>query len=354
MGKTGSLGVCCSMAQSFSQLILSRLLLSSQRVMLHTAVTSKSSYVEPGMPNLGLEMGPSTLKWPFRVYCLLCENSRYYVGLAPKDDIKDRLEKHFQGKACHFTTFFPAKKILLLQAAPDTAAEAYLYYAMVAQKEKIADNGHIIPAVGGWTQTSSNPSPLSSLLIKESKWMLGSYCTRCGSQQHRSHKCKNAPATCWYECKNKDCGKKMFLTSRGFTPSSAKTSLKGDVDSKPPPSSPPQTSSISSSSGTKRKMPQQQQQQQHPSVKRVQISGTAYTSLGWYVGRPNVAQSLFKKARTHCAPHAVELRHGDYKTLMAQGFVQQGQGRCKELLESDGRRLPKHWTDTECCSEAVV
>ena len=134
--------------------------------MLHTAVTSKSSYVEPGMPNLGLEMGPSTLKWPFRVYCLLCENSRYYVGLAPKDDIKDRLEKHFQGKACHFTTFFPAKKILLLQAAPDTAAEAYLYYAMVAQKEKIADNGHIIPAVGGWTQTSSNPSPLSSLLIK--------------------------------------------------------------------------------------------------------------------------------------------------------------------------------------------
>ena len=64
MGKTGSLGVCCSMAQSFSQLILSRLLLSSQRVMLHTAVTSKSSYVEPGMPNLGLEMGPSTLKWP--------------------------------------------------------------------------------------------------------------------------------------------------------------------------------------------------------------------------------------------------------------------------------------------------
>jgi len=335
------------------------------RMLLHTAVNSKTSYVAPGMPQLGLETTSSTWKWPFRVYCLFCWGNHYYVGIATLRDIKDRLAKHFNGTACHFTTMFPAQEILLLQAAPSRAAEAYLYFAMVALKEKITANGRITPVVGGWTQTSSKPSPLSCLLIKESKWMLDSYCFVCGSHRHWSadHKsCKEAEATCWYECKNDACGKKMFLNTRGWTKTSSRQTTKGDEEPPPPaPLPPPATTATTSTTATTAEQKRKRENEQELAAitskrQRVRVGGEHFSTIAWFLCKKNPNSDVLEKYRAACASHAIELRGGDVKTLQAHDFARSGSGRYKDLLDpaqaaefaARCAATSLEWTDTSC------
>ena len=91
-------------------------------------VTANTIFVAKGMPELGLDRSPAALELPFIIYCLQCAGGRFYVGIARKELAKDRLTKHFQGTACHYTQAYPAKDILLVQPAASEAAEAYLYF----------------------------------------------------------------------------------------------------------------------------------------------------------------------------------------------------------------------------------
>jgi hypothetical protein len=103
--------------------------------------------------------------------------------------------------------------VVLVLPAKTRAAEAFVYAALVEMQtpQKKCE------LAGGWTQTSPRPSPLCCLLIKETKRNLDRECFKCGGD-HFAQNCasKLLQPTCWYPCKN--CGEKLYLTSRGQTP----------------------------------------------------------------------------------------------------------------------------------------
>ena len=102
---------------------------------------------------------------PMRVYVLQCRGPRgvkvWYVGILHVSELK-RFRKHWAGEACHYTKVYPPEKIVLLWPAPSESVEAYVYFEMLRR----------MPAnqawrLGGFTQTSSNPSRLDCLLAEQ-------------------------------------------------------------------------------------------------------------------------------------------------------------------------------------------
>ena len=80
----------------------------------------------------------------------------------------------------------------------------------------------------------------------------------------------------------------------------------------------------------------------------VRIKGTPYTSIAWYVGRRHAHPSERKAVLRDegCWQRAVNLLHGDTKTLQSGGFARRRPQRGKELLPEGTALLKARPTDT--------
>lgn len=77
--------------------------------------------------------------------------------------------------------------------------------------------------------------------------------------------------------------------------------------------------------------------------RRVLVCNHAYTTLGWYLGKVNPSPRTVKSVMASCEANAIQLRHGDAKTLAACGLAciapdrNLFPGRCN---------FPSDWADT--------
>ena len=80
--------------------------------------------------------------------------------------------------------------------------------------------------------------------------------------------------------------------------------------------------------------------------KTVSICGKRYAAISWYCGKANPSPKLCDRIRGQCSDTAVELRHGDLRSLVQHGYVGT---RPKELLPGR-QRLSQEWitTDVQC------
>ena len=73
----------------------------------------------------------------------------------------------------------------------------------------------------------------------------------------------------------------------------------------------------------------------------VLVCGIQYTTLAWYLGKPNPTPREVALVKGSCSERRLEIANGDTKTLQARGYVGH------ELLP--GReRLLSTWMDTVC------
>ena len=171
-------------------------------------ITSRTAFVSSDMPVFGLRDG---LEQPFRVYVLRCGPKKFYVGIERPEDLKERLQKHFQGQGALFTQEHPATEVCAVVPASSRAAEALVYFALL---EKCGAGS----LIGGWVQTCPKLTPLGSLLVQEARANMQCRCFSCGSSRHFSEKCpkKHEEKLVFYRCKR--CKQQTFLNSRGITP----------------------------------------------------------------------------------------------------------------------------------------
>ena len=77
---------------------------------------------------------PDNSRWPYFVYILQCAENCHYVGVQSKGKLPKRLKDHWEGRGADYTRRRKPQKLVLLQSAPNTAAEAY------AQKNHVYDS----------------------------------------------------------------------------------------------------------------------------------------------------------------------------------------------------------------------
>lgn len=172
-------------------------------------VTPSKKFIAEDMPDLGLD---DILDAPFRVYVLRCLMA-FYVGWAKTEDVRQRICDDFSAAGAGFTKRFPPTEVCLLWPARNAAAEAYVYYALLEVKPE--------SFVGGWTQTSWNPSPMVHLLTREARCNLKGTWFTCHKQGHTAADCPRGNSdvkTCFYPCKAAGCTSKLHLTTTGRTP----------------------------------------------------------------------------------------------------------------------------------------
>lgn len=312
--------------------------------MLPADIDWKTSFQKPGLPHLGLV---DDQRFEYRIYCLRCAGERYYVGLSSKHGLHDRLVKHWNKEACDFTTQFPPLEVVLVRPCQSRAAEAYLYYAML---EKVS-GANVASKLGGWTQTSARPSPMIRLIVKEAKRGVEGKCFVCGLT-HEAEACpkKAERETCYYQCKNQKCQKLLYLTSRGQTPDQEKVFHAGASRGDPPlePLQPGSQAGATAKRKAENPGPEPEKcakRSRAVTCRRVKICGHCYTTLAWFLDVAEPSKSQRAAAKKNCAHRAVQLQHGDAKTLLVQDFARHTGGR--ELLP--GRRnLPSDWVASSC------
>ena len=77
------------------------------------------------------------------------------------------------------------------------------------------------------------------------------------------------------------------------------------------------------------------------------ICSRAYTTLAWFLGKPNPSPLTVCSVVAACQSNAVQLRRGDAKTLVASGLARHDPDR--DLFP--GRcNLPSEWTDTSAAT----
>ena len=129
-----------------------------------STLCSATLFCGPFAPKLGLSEDGSA---EFRIYLLRCAPQItggpfcWYVGLCHRSQLRRRVEAHFVGKGADFTLAHQPSQVELVWPAREKAAEAFLFFAMVAKLPQAAVTGG---RVGGWTQTRPKASPVSQLL----------------------------------------------------------------------------------------------------------------------------------------------------------------------------------------------
>jgi len=73
------------------------------------------------------------------VYCLRCQDNSIYTGIT--NDLKQRVERHNQGKGCKYTAYRRPVKLVYREKHPDKSSalkrESYLKGLTKSQKEKM-------------------------------------------------------------------------------------------------------------------------------------------------------------------------------------------------------------------------
>jgi hypothetical protein len=273
---------------------------------------------------------------PFRVYVLECRTSRgalcQYVGIVHFSELRQRWERHWAGKV-HYTSVYPPQRVLLLWPASTEAAEAFVYNELLRGM-----GANETWKLGGWTQTSSNPSPLGCLVTEQARRGMKELCFNCGQRRFegehkRLRKCPHALRGVQYTCPSKECRATILVTSRGHaellpTPS-------------PPPQQPPPRPPLppNTATGGKRSQPPATvAQPPRKSAKvacahgglRVLLLGEYYTSLGWYLKSGNPSKAACAKARG-LSDGAVELYGAHVRALADTAYAVRPPAKPKPL-----------------------
>ena len=312
---------------------------------LPAAITGKSAFRTKLAPELALTADESA---EFRVYLLKCAPKItggpfcWYVGITQRLRIAQRMREHFAGKGGDFTAAHRPISIELLLPAINKAAEAYLFFAMVAQLPQTAV---VDGRLGGWTQTRPKPSQLSQLLLREGKRMMESKCLACGASDHTAAACTAEwPDSASLTCGN--CQATLRVTALGATKTTG----------------PPRQTAKASAGGTatataaaaKAKRPRDAGAETPPAPKaartdacaRVLLCGRKYTTLEWFLGR-GATPAERRKALEKCGDRAVQLAAGNHNTLLSAGFAKAPPLKCKELWP-ERVNYPSVFTDTAC------
>jgi predicted GIY-YIG superfamily endonuclease len=287
--------------------------------------------VFPGnlVPDLGLRGDPEE---QFRVYVLQGSGEKYYCGVEERRFLKQRLTKQFEGRGAKWNRTHPPDGIAFLMPVAHRAAEAYVFYALLAKLPAKS-----LERLGGWTQTSVNPSPLVRLVAQESRRNVLGKCFTCGSGEHFADDCASAPQTCPYPCKK--CGETLRLTSRGHTPSATR----------PAPSEPVAVEKRAVEAQAAEAEPKRPRVSRSSLCHRVRVCGVAYTTVAWYMGTASINSKYMDQVKQKCWGKAVQIIGGDSKTLQTQLFARAPPGIGKELLP--GRtNLPHEWVESACAS----
>ena len=312
-------------------------------------ISWQSCFRNDSVPDLALS---SDLALPLRVYVLRCAGNCWYVGLAPKHKVQDRIAQQFEadvskGSSQYCQAHAPSSVACVWPVAAH-AMEAAFFYAM-QEALCITD----FRRLGGWVYTSSGPSPLDVMRLTQTKRQLSNKCFNCGQGHHaNSARCPGSNAHCFYECLQ--CKARHNVSSRGQSTlqscGSAASSSSTRERARPAPAAHalPEATFASAPAAPKRGasgtgVPTL------PVAKRVRVCGHSYTTLAWYLNAQFPGKTARETAQEKCLNKAVEMRGGDSKTLVAKDFARKPPQLGKELLP-ERANLPSSWTDTECAS----
>ena len=127
---------------------------------------------------------------------LQCESSSYYVGIAPTQKVRERIEAQFSGVGSDYCKEKKPTRILCIWPAKCEAIEAAVFYGM----QQVL-NAQDKRTLGGWTQTSARPSPLVVMQMEQSRRQLANRCFACNGPHHAKYdKCPGSNQNCMYKC----------------------------------------------------------------------------------------------------------------------------------------------------------
>ena len=299
------------------------------------------------VPDLGLAGDPND---EFRVY-VLASGDKYYVGVEERRFLKQRLLKQIEQRGAHWNKVYKADGVAYAMPVKNRTAEAYVYFALLAQLPSKS-----IDKLGGWTQTSTNLSPLSKLLCQEARRNVTGACFTCGSSSHFSYECKSAPQVAHYVCRR--CSHVIAVTARGQTPAGPTASAAPTAPAAPaapaaPSAAPAVSPLIATIEAPVGPQTKRSRVSRASSCLRVRVCGVAYTTWAWYLGDTNPNRHQRQKVTQGCMDKAVEIDGGDAKTLQSQALAEVPRGLGKELLR--GRvSLPHDWVASVCSSSRLV
>ena len=314
-------------------------------------------YCTKRIPHLGLA---EDLEFELRVCVLLLEGGRLYVGITPRGDIKKRLTAHWSGKGSHFTKVRKPQAVLMVWPAAHRAVEAFVFQALLGQLYKV----NVGDFLGGWIQTSTNLSPLQSMMFEEQRRQVREDCFRCGGG-HYASACprKTSNLFCTYPCKS--CGATIDITSRGEDQPCVRKSSSDGRGSTLSAASPTTTITSATTPVDRGRKRAAENASGAPSPKimktvvslprnglAVNVCGKRCTALSWYLNKASPAPKFVQRLRQACRDDALELQNGDCRTLALGGFAAQGLGKPLLLNESGAprQRLTDDWFESECCS----
>lgn len=323
-------------------------------------MNAKTRFCGPLAPDLGLA---DDLEAEQRIYLLKCAPQVtggpycWYVGLAHRARLAQRVQQHFEGRGADFTAERRPVSVELVWPAANAAAEAYLFYAMMAKFPQAAAVGG---RLGGWTQTRPKPSNLCQALLQESKRMLDGRCLACGGSGHvaKDRVCPKAdrPDAALLACGH--CQATLSVTPLGAvrtTPPGRAANAKAEAKrpqsvsaEAPPPPKRRATAAVAIAPAAARPdapAPAAAAVARTPFA-RVLVLGHKYTALEWFLGR-GASPRERKQALSKCGAHAVRLSGGTPKTLVVGGYAKAPPLRCKELWPSRSN-FPAAFTDTAC------
>ena len=135
-------------------------------------VNAQTVFAGSLVPDLGLK---GDVEDEFRAYVLQA-GDKYYCGVEERRFLKQRLNKQLHGKGADWNKKHKPLGVAYVMPVPHRAAEAYVFFALLAKLPAKS-----LERLGGWVQTSVNPSPLARLLAQEARRNVLSKCFTCGS-----------------------------------------------------------------------------------------------------------------------------------------------------------------------------
>ena len=297
-------------------------------------------FVGPFAPKLALETNPTCSDL---VYILRCAPQitggpfTWYTGRCSRKRLGARMREHESGTASNFTGQNKPLFLEGLYEAPNKAVEAYAFFALMEMRSMDAVT---YGRLGGWTQTRAAPSQLCTMRLREEKRMLSDQCLACGSADHSVAKCTKKASSESVSVDCATCGSTVLINALGKNTSkpSEPRGVQRSHDDAP--------ASLARSSPSAQSVQSAVPQLQSREFARVKICGKEYSTLAWFCGK-RTGEKQRKRVVKRFSTRGVELKNGDAKTLVKNGFARTKRRHPQELLPGH-RALSSSWLDTDC------
>ena len=240
-------------------------------------------------------------------------------------------------------------EVLLVFPAANTAIESYVFNLHLSTLP-----ANSIHRIGGWTQTSSAPSPMACMVWEQDRRQLTGRCFKCGSNEHFSNtKKRDGTLLCTkieakeYKCKKPGCGGVLLISCRGESSLAPPLTHHGVVRPvttapPPPPLLPPKRRASAAASPPAKKA---KTEDSHVG-KVVLVDGHAYTALSWHFGKDPTPKTR-SLAKNHCSEGALEMSNGNFVSIINHGFAQRPPDAPPPLLPKGVVLCPVRWTNSK-------